>query len=495
MTSDLAARRDRLSPAQRALFAKRLQAAASGGAEEQALPTVPRRAETGPAPLSFAQERLWWYARELPERRAYNVLHSLGMTGPLDPAAFFAAFARLIERHEVLRTRFPLLEGEPRAVVDNAANLGLGLPRIDLSGLPSEVGETEGERAGRAFGAPPFDLERGPIVRAALLSRSPRENVLLLGAHHIGIDGWSLALVARDLVGLYGPLAEGRCPSLALPARQMADFATWERGRAADPGPAGYGGEIAWWRRRLDGVPVDVRALPFRPGLPGGRSAFTIGPITAGEVRTFVQGERVTLFQVLLAALQAVLFRLGAPGAAVATPFSLRGRSELADPVGLLLNLVVLRVPLDEQTTFREAVVRAREVALGAFAHAEVPFELLARTLAPEAGLWQTPWVRVMINLPSGGAGHAEPMTAAGVAFEPLATSELGTDFDLTLYARESAAGIRLDLGFGADLLGFEEGHALLQYLAMVIYKGCASPDRPLRDVFDPDEALSGVGG
>ncbi len=492
MTSDLAARRDRLTPAQRALLAKRLAAASSGGAEEEALPTIARRAESGPAPLSFAQERLWWYARELPERRAYYVLHSLGLIGPVRPAALAAAFALLVERHEILRSRFAEIGGALRAVAESAARKLTGLPRIDLSALLPATGETEGERAGRAFGAPPFDLERGPIVRAALLSRSKEEHVLLLCAHHIGIDGWSLALCARELAALYGPLAEGRAPSLARPARQMADYATWERGRAADPGPAGYGGEIAWWRRRLAGVPIDGRVLPPRPGLPGGRSAFTLGPITTGEVRAFVQSERVTLFQVLLAALQAVLLRLGAGGAAVATPFSLRGRSELADQVGLLLNLVVLRVPLDGQTTFREAVVRAREAALGAFAHAEVPFELLARTLAPEAGRWQTPWVRVMINLPSGGAGHAEPMTAAGVAFEPLATAELGTDFDLTLYARESAAGIRLDLGYGADLLSFEEGNALLRDLATVIYKGCASPDRPLGDAFGPDEALSG---
>jgi hypothetical protein len=97
-----------------------------------------------------------------------------------------------------------------------------------------------------------------------------------------------------------------------------------------------------------------------------------------------------------------------------------------------------------------------------------------------------------MINLPSGGAGHAEPMTAAGVAFEPLATAELGTDFDLTLYARESAAGIRLDLGYGADLLSFEEGNALLRDLATVIYKGCANPDRPLGDAFRPEATLLG---
>jgi hypothetical protein len=494
MTSDLAARRDRLSPAQRALLAKRLQAAASGGAEEESVPTVPRREESGPAPLSFAQERLWWYARLNPERRAYNVLHSLGLFGPLRRAAFAAAFARLVERHEILRSRFPEVEGEPLAVVDGAVGLG-SLPSIDLAALSKMEGEEEVGRVSRTFGALPFDLEQGPIVRAALLSRSPREHVLLLGAHHVGIDGWSLALCARDLAALYGALAEGRQSDLAPPVRQMADYAVWERGRSARTGTDSFAGEIAWWRRRLTGVPVDGRVLPHQPGRTGGKAAFTLGPITSAGVRSFVQAERVTLFQVLLAALQAVLVRLGAGGVAVATPFSLRARPELADQVGLLLNLVVLRVPLDEQATFREAVMRAREAALGAFAHAEVPFELLAREIAPEAERWQTPWVRVMINLPSGGAGHAEPITAAGVAFEPLATAELGTDFDLTLYARESAAGIRLDLGYGADLLSDEEGNSLLRELATIIYIGCAQPDRPLSDTFVAEATLSGEGG
>jgi hypothetical protein len=490
MTSDLAARRDRLSPEKRALLAKRLQAAASGGAEEEAVATVPRREGQGPAPLSFAQQRLWWYAREFPEQRAYNVLHSLGLFGPLKKEALDAAFVALVERHEVLRSRFPEIDGEPRAVVETAASLGFGLPWVDLSALGPETGEGEGERASRAFGAPPFDLERGPIVRAALVSRSPREHVLLLGAHHIGIDGWSLALCARDLAALYVARAEGRPASLAAPLRQMADYAVWERGRAEDAGPAGYGEGIAWWRRRLAGVPVDGRVLPSQPGLRGGNSAFTLGPITTGEIRAFAQSERVTLFQVVLAALQAVLVRLGAGRAAVATPFSLRARPELADQVGVLLNLVVMRVPLDEEATFREAVVRARETALGAFAHAEVPFELLAREIAPEAERWQTPWVRVMINLPSGGAGHAEPTTSAGVAFEPLATAELGTEFDLTLYARESAAGIRLDLGYGPDLLSFQEANLLLRDLVTFIYEGCKEPDRRLGDVFAAEAAL-----
>ncbi|HXU31204.1 MAG TPA: condensation domain-containing protein [Thermoanaerobaculia bacterium] len=495
MTSDLAARRDRLSPAQRALLAKRLSAASSGGAEEQALPAVPRREGGGPAPLSFAQERLWHHAREFPDRRAYNVLHSLGLFGPLRPPVLAAAFVALVERHEVLRTRFPEIDGELAALVEPASRVARRLPRIDLSALPAALAEDEGGRAGRAFGAPPFDLERGPIVRAALLSRSAGEHVLLLGAHHIGIDGWSLALCARDLSALYGALAEGRRPDLAAPLRQMADYASWERGRAAQEGAESFAAEVGWWRRRLAGVPVDGRVLPIRAGLPGGNSAFTLGPITAAEVRSFVQSERVTLFQVLLAALQAILLRRGAGEAAVATPFSLRARPELADQVGLLLNLVVLHVPLDEEVTFREAVVRAREAALGAFAHAEVPFELLAREIAPQAEPWRTPWVSVMINLPSGGAGHAEPITAAGVAFEPLATVELGTDFDLTLYARESPAGLRLDLGYGADLLTAEEGNLLLQELAAVIHQGCAQPDRRLADVFALLDALSGKGG
>jgi hypothetical protein len=488
MTSDLAARRERLSPEKRALLAKRLQAAAGGG-EEEAVAAVPRREDSGPAPLSFAQERLWWYAREFPERRAYNVLHSLGLFGPLRKEALAAAFISLVERHEVLRSRFPEIDGELRAVVETAASFGFDLPWLDLSALQPTASEGEVARVSRVFGAPPFDLERGPIVRAALLSRSRREHVLWLGAHHIGIDGWSLGLCARDLAALYAAHAEGRPASLAAPLLQMADYAVWERGRAEDAGPAGYGKGIAWWRRQLAEAPVDGRVLPSQPGLRGGNSVFTMGPITTGYVREFIQRERVTLFQVVLAALQGVLVRLGAGRAAVATPFSLRARPELAEPAGLLLNLVVLRVPLDEQTTFREAVVRAREAALGAFAHAEVPFELLGRRIAPEAERCQTPWVRVMISLPSGGAGHAEPTTSAGVAFEPLATVE-GTEFDLTLYARESAAGLRLDLGYGPDLLTVEKGHWLLRELVGFLCEGCKEPDRRIGDAFSAEAAL-----
>ncbi len=493
MTSDLASRRDRLSPAQRALLAKRLQAASSRPDEEK-LASVPRRPEAEAPRPSFAQERLWHHAREFPDRPAYNVLHSLGLSGPLLPAALAAAFGALIARHEALRTCFPAVDGVPSAMIEPEP-VADPLPLVDLSALAAARFDEDRGRVSRSFGAAPFDLQRGPVARAALVHRSRFEHVLLLGAHHICLDGWSLALCARDLAALYGDLASGRAPGLAPPPRQMSDFAAWEHGRAEASGPEGYGSEISWWRRELAGLPFDGTVMPRRAGLPAGNASFTLGPMTSVEARAFVQGERATLFQLVLAALRAVMGGLGAGEVAIATPFSSRARPELAQTVGLFLNLVILRIPLDPGTTLRAAVVRARDAALAAFAHAEVPFERLGRAIEPAAEPWRTPWVRVMLNVPSGGAGHAEPTTSAGVSFLPLATTELGTDFDLTLYARDAPGGLRLDLGYGPDLLTADEGNAVIREIARVIAEGSRQPDRPLDVVDFRRNAQSGKGG
>ncbi|HXU44324.1 MAG TPA: condensation domain-containing protein, partial [Thermoanaerobaculia bacterium] len=153
--------------------------------------------------------------------------------------------------------------------------------------------------------------------------------------------------------------------------------------------------------------------------------------------------------------------------------------------VGFLLNLLTLRTDLSGNPTFRQALDRTRETALGAFARREVPFELLARELAPDAETWETPWVHAVFNMPTGGAGHAEALVAAGVAIEPVVTGEQGTEFDFTLYARELASGLRFDFGYNPNLLTKVEAGGLLAEIGSLLAAGIASPDRRLSQLVE----------
>ncbi|HXU44794.1 MAG TPA: condensation domain-containing protein, partial [Thermoanaerobaculia bacterium] len=370
---DLAARRGRLTDAQRALLERRLKGSTGSAAAEET-EAIPRREGSGPAPLSLAQERVWWFARRHPESRVGNVYHAIGLTGPLAREALRSALAALVARHEVLRTRFPEVDGAPVAI---ASGPPPRLPMVDLAALPPAPRTEEGLRAIAELAAPPFDLERGPVLRTALLARGARENALALAVHHIAIDGWSLALLANEIAALYEAFVSGRPPALPEPPLQAADFASWQRRQIAT---GKLEDELSWWCERLSGAEIARPPLwPRRQGAAGGRVALNLDAGRAEALRAFARAERATPFQMILAAYQAVLGRrFGIDDVIVGTPFSLRGRPEVARLVGFLLNLLTLRTDLSGNPTFRQALDRTRETALGAFARREVPFELLA---------------------------------------------------------------------------------------------------------------------
>jgi non-ribosomal peptide synthetase component F len=209
-----------------------------------------------------------------------------------------------------------------------------------------------------------------------------------------------------------------------------------------------------------------------------------LDPALAEPLRALAQRERSTPFIVLLAVLKAVLHhRLGVDDLVVGTPFSLRGRPEAAGLVGFLLNLLVLRTDLGGDPTFAELLARVRDTALGAFSHREVPFERLAEELCPGGEPGSTPWVRVLFNMPTGGAGHPEAIRAGGIEVQPLLTGEVGSEFDLTFYAREQGSGIRLDLGYNAGLLAAGEAAALLAELAALAGEAVAAPEQRISEL------------
>lgn len=478
---DFSDRRSRLTPAQRALLEKRLRTAGQAQPEEDAAAAITPRPDRGPAPLSFAQNRLWHFAERHPASPAYNVYHGVGLRGPLDVALLAAGVRAVVERHEAFRTRFIRRPNGILAVAEPEL-VPASLPVIDLGGLPAAPArEAEALRTVLELTAPCFDLLNGPPLRTALLRLGGAEHVLIVAVHHIVIDGWTLALFVRELAGAYEALAAGRAPSPAAAPLQYADFAAWQR-RRVEEGALAL--DLAWWKRHLAGAPREGLAWPPRSQGPAGRSTQLLGSEAADALRTLAQRERVTPFITLLAGLKAVLhLHTGQEDLIVATPVALRDRPEAAGIAGLLLNLLPLRTGISGDPSFLDLLHRVRDTCLGAFAHREAPLEWLAEKLLPEGGAGATPWIRVLFNMPSGEAGHSDPLKAGGIEVQPLLTGEMGAELDLTFYAREMAAGIRLDLGFNANLLAPGESGRLLESFAALLAEVAAHPERRLSEL------------
>ena len=481
---DLADRRSRLTPAQRALLEKRLRPAGQAEAAEQEARAsiVPREDRGAPAPLSFAQERLWRFAQREPASAASNVYHAIGLKGPLDLATLTAAVRAVFTRHEVLRTRFVQGPEGLRAVADPDL-VPASVPLADLSALPpASFREAEGLRTVVEFAAPLFDLPAGPPARIMLLRLGAAEHVLVIAVHHIIIDGWTLALFAREVAGACEALAAGRAPEPAFAPLQYADFAAWQR-RRVEEGALTTG--LAWWRKHLAGAPREGLAWPSRPQAPAGRSTLLLNAELSDALRALAQRERVTPFITLLAGLKTLLhLKTGQRDLIVATPVALRDRPEASGIMGLLLNLLALRTDLSGDPAFLGVLHRVRDTFLGAFSHREAPIEWLAAKLVPESGPEAPmPWLRVLFNMPSGEAGHSEPMRAGGIEVQPLLTGEMGGELDLTFYARELPAGIRLDLGYNANLLAPGEAGRLLEGFAVLLGEVSAQPERRLSEL------------
>jgi hypothetical protein len=462
-------RRSRLTPAQRALLAKRLRGELAETPAEQsddAWKIAPHAAGLAdhPAPLSFAQLRLWHFAAGRPGSAAYNVYYAVGLRGPLDLAALARSVRAVVERHHALWSHFPFRAGEPVAEV-SAALLTTALPLIDLSGLGEAPREAEALANATELAAPAFDLTRGPLLRSAVLRTGAQAHALLLAVHHIVIDGWTLALLTREIATFYTAFAAGQPSPLPELPLQSADFTVWQRRRVEEGALAA---DLAWWRTHLEGAPADGLALPERPGAPLGRCTVIVAPPVVEALKALAQRQP------------------GATDIIVGTPVVLRGRPEAAGIVGFLLNLLALRIDVSGDPSFAELLGRERDTFLGAFTHREAPLEWLAAELLPGRDPGNVPWIRVMFNMPSGGAGHQEPLVAQGVEVEPLLTGEMGSEFPLTFYAREVGERIRLDLGYNANVLAPGEPARLLEGFAALLGEAAVRPELRLSELAGP---------
>jgi amino acid adenylation domain-containing protein len=461
-----------LSPAKRAL----VEARPRGMNREAGI--VPRAAG-GDAPLSFAQERMWFLHR-MGQGDVYTIAIPVRLSGEIDPAVLERSLGEIVRRHDALRTTFREVDGVPVQTV--APFAGFVLPVEEVPGADGAEREAQARRRVADEIARPFDLEAGPLFRARLLLLEGAEPVLIVCMHHIVTDGWSTEVFFRELWALYGAYAEGRESPLPPLAVQYADYAAWQREESG-----GEARSLAYWRDRLEGAPtlLELPADHPRPPAPsfrGGTVAVNVPLKVAQGLRDVARSEGATPFMVVLAAFQVLLGRYAAAeDVVVGTVVAGRPRAETQGLIGLFMNTLVLRADLSGDPSFREVVRRARATVLGAYEHQDLPFGRLVETLQPERSLSHSSLFQVLFQLdgaegPSSSVAGGRPGPRVRNMDAPRQTAR----FDLSLLLTAHAQGIGGVLEYSTDL--FERGtvRRMVEHLERVLEQAAADPDRRL---------------
>ncbi|HEX8245029.1 MAG TPA: condensation domain-containing protein, partial [Longimicrobium sp.] len=438
------------------------------------IPRLPR----GPgflAPLSFTQQRLWFLDRFSPGDVSYTIPAIVPIPGPVDAAALERSLTGIMQRHEVLRTTFPFVDGQPRQRVVPDAEMRLRV--IDVSSLAPEIVATEVHGVILKEVQRPFDLANGPVFRALLVRSGPADHQLVLSMHHIVADGWSMSILFRELTALYAGFLQGQPPSLPELPIQYADFAAWQR--------AWLTGDVlerqlAYWRTVLKDVPK-VLELPTdfaRPAVQSTRGdlyMFQIDPGVYHDLAALARRESCTPFMALLAVYTVLLHHLsGSRDVCVGAPIANRRRPELEGLIGFFSNTIVLRSKWEGDPTFRALLRLVREVTLGAFAHQDMPFEHLVQELEARRTLDRAPLFQVMLILQNVEGWDSTGLTEV----PPIATGT--SKFDMSLYLLPTATGLAGMLEFCVDLFTHESAGRMMAQFCEVMSQAVIAPDAPL---------------
>jgi amino acid adenylation domain-containing protein len=437
-----------------------------GARGRQVAPLLVRAEREGCLPLSFAQQRLWFLDQLAPNNPFYNVPGAVRLEGRVDLEALERSVNEIVRRHEVLRTRFEVEEDAPVQVIDEWEPRRL--ERADLKSLTRQEKEEEVSRIIREAAEAGFDLRRGPVFRVKALELQEDEHVVLFNIHHIVSDGWSMEILRREMGALYLAYSAGEVSPLEELPIQYSDFAVWQRsylaGEILDR-------EVRYWKEQLQDAPI--MELPTDHPRPvaltyrGGTERVWIGKELSEGLRKICRQEGATLFMALMAALKVVLMRYsGEEDISVGTVVAGRTRRELEGLIGFFVNTLVLRTDLGGNPNFRVLLEREREVAFGAYAHQEVPFERLVEEINPERDLGRSPLFQVMMALQN--LGREESKLSAPPTRERW--EEVGTaKFDLSLTLTESREGIVGGLEYSQDLYERETIRRMARHYEKVV--------------------------
>ncbi|MBW4664820.1 MAG: amino acid adenylation domain-containing protein [Chroococcus sp. CMT-3BRIN-NPC107] len=444
-------------------------------------------------PASFGQQRLWFLDRLFPNSSGYNVVNVLHLMGLLDIAALEKSFNEIVRRHEVLRTNFDTVEGKPVQLV--LPNLKISIPLIDSQTLPKKEREAAAQQEIAAFSQKPFNLEYGALLRVKLWQIEAEEYILAIALHHIIFDEWSSALLIQELGLLYTAFCAGKPSPLEEVTIQYADFAHWQReylqGDVLEK-------QLAYWKSQLQNLP-ELEIAPNRSlqhSYQGATKLIELPQDLAQKIALVSQQEGVTLYMILLAAFQALLYRYtGQTDIVVGSPIANRNRRELENAIGFFANSLVIRTDLSANPSFKELLARVKQVAIDAYAHQDLPFEKLVEQLHPERSLNQNPLFQVTIALQNAPMKQLELPGLTLSAFKEIETTT--ARFDLELYLWEcgedfrslwgdkwqQSAGLRGVLVYNTALFDGETTSLLLQHFQILLTGALENVDTKLADL------------
>ncbi|MDB6019360.1 MAG: hypothetical protein JWR19_3849 [Pedosphaera sp.] len=478
LENDIAAKKAGLSTATQSLIEKRLQAQAKTNALGSC---IPRRSRLNNVALGFAQQRLWFLDQLHPESPFYNYPVALRLSGALNFGALHHALSSIIARHEVLRTRFVSVEGDPVQLIDEA--FPVELPVSDLTSASQATREAELQRLIATEVRRPFRLAKDPMLRALLIKIEPGEHLLVVTIHHIATDAWSMSVFFRELAALYQARVDGQTPALAELPIQYADFAVWQRewlqGELLE-------NQLAYWKKQLAGataflgLPTD-RPRPAVQTFRGASHRQQLPVKLAEALKQLGRQEGATPFMVYLGAFNVLLHRYSRQHDIVmGCPIAGRTRVETENSIGFFVNTLALRTNLSGDPTFKELLRRVRDVALGAFAHQDLPFDKLVEELHPERSVSQMPLLQVMFvfqNAPT------QSFSLPSLKADLVDVNNEAAKFDLTLFLEERAGELMATWEYALDLFDEATVHRMCWHFENLLTGIVANPEQRISQI------------
>ncbi len=444
------------------------------GIELTDLVILPQPRTSNRFPLSFAQQRLWFLDRLEPGSPMYNIPSVLRITGDLQVEALEKSFNRVIARHEVLRTIFAETDGQPVQVI--APELYIPIEQIDLSALPPEQQEHEFYRLAQQEALKPFNLAHGPLLRITLLRFGQQSFGLILVMHHIVSDNWSTGLFVHEILRLYQAEVQNQPAQLEPLTIQYADFAVWQRkwlkGKTLQK-------QLDYWRQKLEGI-QPMLELPLdhpRPAYQTYNGSFKLFEIPASlseQLRELSRQHDVTLFMTLLTAFFVLLHRYSnQEDICVGSPIANRNRKETESLIGFFVNTLVLRAIIDNNPSFTELLAQIKETTLEAYAHQDLPFEMLVEELQPERDMSHSPLFQVMFVMNNA---PVEKLMLPGLEIELIELESNTTKFDLILNVTDGDSALKCKLEYNTDLFNSQTMERLIHHYLKILQQIVKQP-------------------
>ena len=403
-------------------------------------PPILPRDENAELPLSYAQQRLWFLDQLQPNSALYNIPIALRLVGTLNQAALAQSLEEIIHRHEALRTNLMTVDGKPRQIIQTVTNWTVSV--VNFRHLSTSAQEIAAQKLAQEQVIEPFDLAKQALVRATLVLLSKTEHLLLVCMHHIVSDGWSMGVFVQELAALYNAYSQGLPSPLAPLPIQYADFAIWQRNWLVEDV---LQSQLSYWQQQLKDAPALLllptdRPRPAVQTFVGAYQDFALSVELTQGLMQLSQQQDCTLFMTLLAAFDVLLYRYtGTEDILVGSPIANRDRSEIEGLIGFFVNTLVMRSNLSENPSFAELLTRVRSMALSAYAHQNLPLEMLVEALQPERDLSHTPLFQVMFALQNPYLSEVE---LSGLSISSLPIEGATAKFDLTLAMENTGNGL-----------------------------------------------------